>query len=265
MYAKLDRACKGAFWNAPDDGDCAERLMSLQVRSRVQPRRPSIAVTCWDIRTRPAPTLACGACLPPISPPWPFRKSWRRSTCTTSWWVCPQKTRPPASRSGRERPQLLCTSATWVLRSMAPPLSHCFRRPRRLHSQPPLPWRHCMGPRLCKQEECHHGPHIKPSRIIKPAASGGGSGGGSGTAKAPAPGAEARLRERAARAQRLGAAYARLMRSHRGWPVTGALPKKGAPVKNWAHLLGGLGHNPPCTGESWRAGIAAGWGRAARQ
>jgi hypothetical protein len=94
-------------------------------------------------------------------------------------------------------------------------------------------------------EECHHGPHVAPSRAAPSAASAASS---LSKPAANAAAAEARRRERAARAAALGARYSEVLRSHRGWPVTGALPKRGTAVRNWAHLLGGLGHNPPCTG-----------------
>lgn len=139
MYSKLDRACKGAYWNAPDDGECAERLERLQ--EELAP------LNIYNIL-----------------------------------------------------------------------------------------------------DECHHGPRLKPTRV---AASGSGS---SGAAKPAGAAAEARLRERAQRVQKLGARYAELLRSHKGWPVRGGL-EKGGRVHNWAHLLGGLGHNPPCTdaseGDMW--------------
>ncbi|KIY91912.1 cathepsin A [Monoraphidium neglectum] len=89
-------------------------------------------------------------------------------------------------------------------------------------------------------EECHHGPKIPPS-ALNPASD----------AAAPTPAGPAqqrRLREAQQLRERVAARYGALMRGHQGWPVTGGV-KKGV-VRNWAQLMGGLTHNPPCTDAS---------------
>jgi len=77
-------------------------------------------------------------------------------------------------------------------------------------------------------EECHHGPPAPGPSALEPASH-----------------TQLLRQQRAVHAER-AARYAALLTHYRGWPVTGGV-KKGL-VRNWAHLMKGLGHNPPCTG-----------------
>ena len=61
-----------------------------------------------------------------------------------------------------------------------------------------------------------------------------------------APAAQRRLREQQQLRERAAARYSALMRSHKGWPLAGGV--RPGVVRNWAQLMGGLTHNPPCTG-----------------
>lgn len=119
-------------------------------------------------------------------------------------------------------------------------------------------------------DECHHGPRPPPSAAaqqpLSPAAASsaapGASSGSDGDASSSSDGggrparsllAQAGAgRKSAARRAALAARYTALLSGAGGaggWPVSSGLPPKGSVVPNWAHLLGGLGHNPPCTGE----------------
>ncbi|KAI8471231.1 MAG: peptidase S10, serine carboxypeptidase [Monoraphidium minutum] len=82
-------------------------------------------------------------------------------------------------------------------------------------------------------EECHHGPQAPPSGLAPAADT-------SAAARA--------LQQAGARRQLASERYASLLASHKGWPVGGGVPD--GPVRNWAQLMGGLSHNPPCTDAS---------------
>jgi hypothetical protein len=88
-------------------------------------------------------------------------------------------------------------------------------------------------------EDCHHGPKPPPSAQITPAAADHADHGKANPSAATAA-AAAKHAQRAAR-------YAAVLAAGKGWPAPGAVPQKGV-VLNWAHVMKGLGHNPPCTG-----------------
>ncbi|GBF96984.1 serine carboxypeptidase-like [Raphidocelis subcapitata] len=112
-------------------------------------------------------------------------------------------------------------------------------------------------------EPCRHGPkppapspsqpagpsHLQPASASSSSSSSAASAGGGAGAEVAAGAAFARaLREREQLRARAAERYSSLLRTHRGWPVTGAVPD--GRVANWAQLMGGLSHAPPCTDDS---------------
>ena len=105
-------------------------------------------------------------------------------------------------------------------------------------------------------EECHHGPPPPQQQQRQQQQQ-------QQQQQQPANGAEAAAvaaaaAATAARHECLAAAYAAAFESAphpRTWPLGAQLPPRGAVVPNWAQLLRGLGHNPPCTdataGDVW--------------